>query len=96
LVLSRRSVLDLRGVRVICTTVAAMTLAETVMLLGLAPAQSGGALSAYKYGWGLYASLVVAVLGVLAGIRLGGRIDDLRDISAKLEPRETSDGHPVH
>jgi len=96
LVASRRTLIDLRGVRVVCATFALMTLGETVLLLGLPPAQSHYVRTEFGYAWGLYASLVLSVLGTITAARLGGRLDDLRDLSHVVESRETSDGHPVH
>jgi HAMP domain-containing protein len=96
LVASLRSLVDLRGVRVICAAFALMTLGETALLLGLPPEQSPYVRTEYGYAWGLYASLVLGVLGTVTAARLGGRLDDLRDLSHVVGPRETSDGYPVH
>lgn len=88
LVLSRRRVVDLRGIRAIATTFAAMTLLEVVLLLVRPPTEPGYFSYRVGYAWGLYASGVVSLLGVVAALRLGGSLDDLRDLPAD----ETSPG----
>jgi hypothetical protein len=72
LVLSRRSLRQMRGVRAILVVFAAMTGAEIVMLLCLSPHGSRHVHYAYEWSWGLYASLVLSVLGMLAALRFGG------------------------
>lgn len=96
LVASRRSLVELRGVRVVLVTFALMTLAETVLLLALPPRQSPYVQTQFSYAWGLYASLVLSVAASVTAARLGGRLDDLRDLSHVMPAGETSDGHPVH
>lgn len=96
LTVTRRSVVDLRGVRVIAATFAVMTLCEALMLLLLAPTQSPYVRTEYGYAWGLYASAGISALGCAVAARLGGRIDDLRDLANVIRLPETSSGQPLH
>jgi hypothetical protein len=96
LIATRRSVLQLRGVRIITATFSLMTLAETGMLLAMSPAQSPYVRIHYHYAWGLYASGSISVLATLVAARLGGRLDDLRDLSKVLLMPETTTGQPLH
>lgn len=82
LVLSRRSVVDLRGIRIIAATFAAMTLLEVVFLLVRPPAEHAYFNYGLSYTWGLYASGAVSLMGIIAALRLGGRLEDLRDLPA--------------
>lgn len=96
LVFTRRSVVQLRGVRVIAATFALMTLAETSMMLILRPSQNPYVRTVYEYAWGLYASGAVSALATFFAVRLGGRTDDLRDLSRLVDVPETSEGQPLH
>lgn len=96
LVATRRSLVQLRGVRVVCVTFALMTLCETALLLALPPQQSRYVRTEFGYEWGLYASLALSVVATWVAARLGGRLDDLRDLPDLAHPEETSEGHPVH
>lgn len=80
LLLSRRTVADLRGVRVIAATFSAMTLGEAAMLLLRPPAEHGYVSYGLEYTWGLYASAVVSAAAIAVAVRLGGRLEDLRDL----------------
>src|SRR5690606_4055225 len=93
---TRRSVVDLRGIRVIAATFAVMTLCEALMLLLLPPAQGRYVRTEYAYAWGLYASAAVSALASVVAARLGGPIDDLRDLAKVIRLPETSSGHPLH
>jgi len=96
LVFTRRSVIQLRGIRVIAATFALMTLGETSMMLILRPSQNPYVRTVYEYAWGLYASGVVSALATVVAVRLGGRVDDLRDLSRVVALPETSEGQPLH
>lgn len=93
LVLSRRSVVDLRGIRVIAATFAAMTLVEVGFLLVRPPAEHGYFSYGLAYAWGLYASGVVSLVAVVAALRLGGRVEDLRDLPPDEVHRASSALH---
>ncbi|HVU00240.1 MAG TPA: hypothetical protein VHE30_00760 [Polyangiaceae bacterium] len=102
LVVTRRTVYKMRGVRIITATFAAMSVVETAQLLLLPP--RGGHLLPVDYDWGigLWASLGIGVLGVLVAARLGGSIEDIdvrefiaeKDL-APLSPDE-SDERTLH
>ncbi len=96
LVVTRRSVVDLRGVRVIAATFAVMTLGEASMMLLMAPSQSRYVHTEYAYAWGLYGSGLVSLLGTFVAARLGGSLADLRDLSDLVSVPETSSGQPLH
>jgi hypothetical protein len=100
LVWTRRSIARMRGVRIICGVFAGMTLVEVGMMV-LLPAR-GSRLVPIEYSWGvgLYASALLSLLGIWAGARFGGRIDDLpavswRDTKGNAH-RETGAGETLH
>ncbi len=72
LVLSRRTLRQMRGIRPILMLFAAMTASEIVMLVWLSPRNSGQVRYVYEWGWGLYASLGLSLAGVVAALRFGG------------------------
>ena len=98
LVLSRRSIAQMRGVRVILAVFAAMTLVEVVVLLGFPPRHS--ALRALEFDWGpgLYLSALVSALGIAAALRFGGPPDRPRSLPkpSGAESRESSHGKTLH
>ncbi len=97
LVLSRRTVNELRGVRVIATLFAALTLGEVGMLLTLPPQTNEYFSVELEYVWGIYASGLIAALGVFFAIHLGGTMDDLRDLPVEIpsaQRRQT--GEAIH
>lgn len=77
LVWTRRTIARLRGVRIICAMFAAMTLGEVIVLMSLPPRGHRYLSVEFHWGFGIYASAVVSLLGILVAARLGGRIDDL-------------------
>jgi hypothetical protein len=78
LVASRRTIRQMRGVRVILMLFAAMTASEILMLMVMSPSPPRAVPVAYEWCWGLYAALAASVLGVIAAARFGG--------AAALEP----------
>lgn len=74
LVVSRRSIRQMRGVRVILVLFAAMTLAEIVMLMVLSPSGGRQVYFSYEWAWGLYLSLALSAAGILFAARFGGSV----------------------
>lgn len=93
LVWSRRSIVELRGIRIICGTLSVMTALEAVFLYVWPPLESAYYSSGLRYGWGLHASFSASLLAVLMSTRLGGRLNDLRDLPA---PNELPEREIVH
>jgi hypothetical protein len=76
LVLSRRTIRQMRGVRAILVLFSAMTLAEIVMLMALSPSGQRQVYFDYEWAWGLYASLALSAAGVLFAARFGGSMPE--------------------
>jgi hypothetical protein len=72
LVLSRRSLSQMRGIRPILIVFAAMTASEIVLLVSLSPQGTAQLRYVYEWAWGLYVSLALSVAGIVAGWRFGG------------------------
>jgi hypothetical protein len=77
LVVTRRTVYKMRGVRIITAMFAGLSVVETAQLLVFPPHGNRYIPVAFEWAWGLYASLALGVLGVILGARFGGRIDDI-------------------
>jgi hypothetical protein len=77
LVVTRRTVYKMRGVRIITAMFAGLSVVETVELMVFPPHGNRFVPLAFEWGWGLYASLALGILGVVLGARFGGRIDDI-------------------
>jgi hypothetical protein len=73
LVLSRRTLRQMRGIRPILMLFAAMTASEIVMLVCLSPTSSAQVRYVYRWGWGLYLALGLSIAGVVAALRFGGK-----------------------
>ena len=72
LVLSRRTITEMRGVRAVLMAFAAMTASEVAVLLSMSPQGSRHVHVVYAWEWGLYAALGLSVAGVVAAARFGG------------------------
>ncbi len=77
LVWTRRSLFKMRGVRIVCAMFAAMTLGEVAMMASLPPGGSRYLSVDFSWGWGMWASGIVSVLGIIAAVRFGGSLRDL-------------------
>lgn len=76
-VLSRRTILQLRGARVAAAFLGAIPAVAVVVLLARPP--RGGIVPVrYSWDWPLWATLVVSLLAVVVAVRLGGPVDDIR------------------
>jgi len=73
LVLTRRSIRDMRGARPILCAFSAMTLLEVLVLLVRSPRSSGPVRFDYAFEIGVYLALALGVLGVLVALGFGGR-----------------------
>ncbi len=88
-VLSRESVAQLRGARVVATFLAAIPALTVAILLARTPHRTLVPVR-FEWGWPMYATMAASVVAALVSLRLGGRIDDL-----KVE-RGTSQGQLLH
>ncbi len=77
LVLSRRSIYKMRGARVAVGFLAGMALMTVLTLLLRAPQSSAHRPVHFEWGWGLYASAVVALAAIGAALGFGGKLEDL-------------------
>lgn len=88
-VLSRESIAQLRGARVVATFLSAIPAFTVAILLARRPHRSLVPVQ-IEWGWPMYATLLVSVVATVVSLRLGGRIDDLK------VGRGTSDGQTLH
>jgi hypothetical protein len=100
LVWTRRSIAKMRGVRIICSMFAAMTLGEVIMMMSLPPGGGRYRPVDFSWGWGMYASALVSIVALGFAIRFGGRADDVPDVPW-TDPRgrrrvESSEGETLH
>jgi hypothetical protein len=75
-VLSRRSIAQLRGARVIATFLAAIPAVTVAILLARAP-HRGLVPVKFVWGWPMYATLLVSCAASVVSLRLGGPLDDV-------------------
>jgi len=104
LVMTRRTISRLRGVRVIAVLFAMMTLSEVLMLL-LIPPRRGPTPLELHFRYGLFVSGAISLVASAVAARLGGSLDKLPkfllDTRAKAAeqsapPSETSAGQTLH
>jgi hypothetical protein len=74
-VASRRSVNQMRGVRIILMLFASMTWSEILMLMASSPRGSRLVHFSYTWSWGVYLALALSVAGTIAAARFGGPAD---------------------
>ncbi|HYP75500.1 MAG TPA: hypothetical protein VER12_06090 [Polyangiaceae bacterium] len=99
LVWTRRTIQRLRGVRLVTALFAAMTLIEACMLLSTPPQSRHGMPLEIVWRWGIYASLLTSVAGIVTALRLGGTLRDLPRIVTEIashDPGQTSSGETLH
>jgi hypothetical protein len=88
-VLSRRTIVQLRGARVAAAFLSAIPAVAIAVLLARPP-RSALIPVRYTWDWPFWAMLVVSVVAVGFAIRLGGRVDEI------AVARGSSKGQPVH
>jgi hypothetical protein len=89
-VVSRRSVMQMRGARVAVSFLAAIPGTTAVLLLTHPPHGAHGVPLHFTFAWGLYATLAVSAFSLPNALFFGGRVDDIR------VERGTSAGQVVH
>jgi hypothetical protein len=89
-VLSRRSIMQMRGARVAAAFLAAVPGVTACVLLGRPPHGSHGVPLHFTFGAGLYATVALSLAALAVAFVLGGRVDDIR------LRRGTSHGQVVH
>jgi hypothetical protein len=89
-VLSRRSIMQMRGARVAASFLAAIPGTTAALLLARPPHGSHGVPVRFTFGWGLQATLALSLVALAVALFFGGRIDVIR------VKRGTSAGQVVH
>jgi hypothetical protein len=90
IVMSRRSIMKMRGARVAASFLAAIPGMTTALLLARPPHGGHGVPVRFAFAWGLYATLAFSAVAVGVALFFGGRVDDIR------VKRGTSAGQLVH
>jgi hypothetical protein len=88
-VLSRRSIIQMRGARVAAVFLAAIP-AMTIAILLARPPHGGIIPIRFTFDWPMWATLGVSLVAVAFAARLGGRVDDIR------VARGSSEGQALH
>ncbi len=91
-VLSRRTILELRGARVAAAFLSAIPTVAIAILLLRSPKRGGGGLFpiVFTWEWPIFTMLVVSVLAIVLSLRLGGPVDDI------AVSRGSSKGQSLH
>jgi hypothetical protein len=93
LVITRRTIARMRGVRIVTVMFAAMTLTE-VLMLWLMPPRRGMTPLELHFRYGLFVSGVISLVGMVVAARFGGSLDNLPKFL--LDAREPPDeAHPT-
>ncbi len=78
IVLSRRSIMQMRGARVAVAFLGAIPGATAALLLLRPPHGSYGVPLHFTFAWGLYATLSLSLFALPLAVTFGGRLDDIR------------------
>ena len=89
-VMSRRSILQLRGARVAAAFLSAVPLVAIGLLLSFPPHGVRGVPVRFSWDWPMWVTLATSLASVVVSLRLGGRADDI------VVTRGTSKGQAVH
>lgn len=104
LVLTRRTINRMRGVRVVAVMFALMTITEVLMLL-LIPPRRGLTPLELHFRYGLFVSGAISLVAAAVAARFGGSLDNLPKFlldtrqaapSPTAEPEDTSAGRTLH
>lgn len=76
LVLTRRSIVELRGVRLISAVFASMTALEILVFVNMTASRQHHVLVQFAWEWGIWASCFVSAVGTCAAVMLGGPLPD--------------------
>ncbi|MEZ4446160.1 MAG: hypothetical protein R3B72_44195 [Polyangiaceae bacterium] len=87
LILTRRSIRQMRGARVAVGFLASMVLLTVMTRLTIAPSQHPLVPLRYSWGWGLYAAGGLGALALWLATQFGGRLDDM----PSQQPRKGSE-----
>ena len=93
LVLSRRTIAGMRGVRPITAALCAMTLAEVLMLVLVPPSAPRAVPMTFEWAFGLYLSAAISGAGAVTALFFGGPLPPL---PREAEPAESSIGRTLH
>jgi hypothetical protein len=72
LAFTRRTIASMRGVRGVCAVFSSMTMCEIVVLANVSPTSKVHVPIEFGWGWGLFFSAIVSVLGTIAALNFGG------------------------
>lgn len=95
LVWTRQTITRMRGVRVVVTLLAAMTLMEVLMMLFMPPRSRGPVPFAIEWRWGLYLSGLISLAATIVGVRFGGKLPPLPG-AAPLDEPSRPPGETLH
>jgi hypothetical protein len=90
IVLTRRSIMQMRGARVAASFLGAVPGVTAALLLARPPHGTHGVVLHFDFAWGLYTTLVASAVAVGVALFFGGRLDDI------ALQRGTSAGQVVH
>ncbi len=76
LVVTRRSIAQMRGARVAAAFLAAVPLVTSAILF-LRPPHARYVPVRFDWGWGIYSTFLLGLVGTVAGMRFGGRLEDI-------------------
>jgi len=89
--ITRRSIDQMRGARVAVAFLSAVPVITTT-ILWLLPPHVRYVPIRFDWGWGMYATWLLGLVAVVAAIRFGGRIDDIKVTRGALAGK----GEPLH
>jgi len=89
-VLSRQSVMQMRGARVAVSFLGAVPGVTVLVLFAQPPHAAHGVPLRFSFEWGLYATLALSIAAVAFGLLFGGKVEDI------AVRRGTSAGQVVH
>jgi hypothetical protein len=93
LVVSRRTIAAMRGVRPITALFCALTLAEVLMLVLVPPSIPRALPITFEWAFGLYLSGTVSAAGALTAVFFGGSLPPL---PSEPQPAESSSNRTLH
>ncbi|MCH2107693.1 MAG: hypothetical protein MK135_00045 [Polyangiaceae bacterium] len=96
LLLTRTTIRRLRGLRVIASLFSALTLGEVLLLAQRPPSGSRYFSYGFEYEWAFWLSGFISAVALYFSFRLGGSIEDLRDLPFSVDQQLLPGQKEVH
>jgi hypothetical protein len=91
LLLTRRTIVAMRGVRMIAAVFASMSALEILVFVNMTASRQNHVLVQFAWEWGIWVSSFISALGTCAALTLGGPLPEIRAPQQPVVDRQAKD-----